>query len=544
MIATPQGGQKVINPKQCLLTMLSAVFLYTSLLPAQTIPDARVRYVSAGAVYLDRGSSIGLKVGDRLDVLRNNKIIARIEVTYLATASASCKFISQQGAIQAGDVARWVERTSEETVADTTAEIRMRVVPVQQTAEEAPAFRTYVSGGFSVQWYHRTDNSAAGFNFNQWNARLNLRIRNLWTEDLNLNINTRARYDKRSYAPGVNVPGDEWRSRIYWITVAYEPADAPFNFQVGRIASNKFSGLGYLDGLILQHNLNRSFMWGLFGGVQPDMRSVDFSTDMQKYGIYGTYRYGAYDATYLQTTLAFAGSYTNGKVNREYAYFEFRINDKSGWRLNNSVGLDYYRDWRKEYSGTSLSLTSLYFSGSYKFSDRLTAGLGYDNRKNYLTYVYYSKPQELFDEAQRQSMRGDVSIKFPVDMTINLKGGGRKGKDDSQISYNYGITLVKSNLVKYMQATLTFTGFRSIYNHGYSPGASVRYQMGATNTGVSYGAYRYTMDRYDENRINQYVNLTFSIPVWSKIYLFGHYYYDWGDDMEGHRILTELGYRF
>jgi len=534
----------MINPRRCLLIIVSAVFLYTSLLPAQAIPDARVRYVSAGAVYLDRGGSIGLKVGDRLDVVRNNEVIARIEVTYLATASASCKIISQQGEIQAGDVARWIEHTSEEAVTDTTTEVRTREIPVKRAIETKTLFRTFISGGFSVQWYHRTDKSPAGMDFNQWNARLNLRIRNLWAKDLYLNINTRARYDQRSYASGVSIPAEEWRSRIYWITFAYEPADAPFNFQVGRIASNKFSGLGYLDGLILQHNVSRSFNWGVFGGVQPDMQSIDFSTDMQKYGVYGSYRYGAYDDTYLQTTLAVAGSYSGGTVNREYAYFEIRINDKSGWRLNNSLELDFNRDWRKEYSGTSLSLSSFYLSGSYKFNDRLTAGLGYDNRKNYLTYVYYSRPQELFNETQRQSLRGDVWIKVPADMTISLRAGGRQGKDESQISYNYGVTLLKSNLFKYFQATLAFTGFRNIYNHGYSPSASVRYQLGAVNTGVSYGAYRYIVDRYDENRLNQYVNLTFSIPVWSKIYLFGHYYYDWGDDMEGHRILTELGYRF
>ncbi len=512
---------------------------------AQTVPDAKVRYISSGTVYLDRGINVGLKTGDQLDIIRNKLAVARIEIIYLATGSASCKIISQQEEIVVGDIARWIKRTVEEAAVDTVAEVRTRVTPVQKEAEKTPSFKTYISGGFSLQWYHRTDNSAAGLNFDQWNARLNLRVRNLWTPDLNLSVNTRARFDRRTTALSAGIPENEWRNRIYWISIAYEPPDTPINFQAGRIASNKFSGMGYIDGLILQHNLTKTFNWGIFGGVQPDMRSVDFSTDMQKYGLYGTYRTGHYSGSYLQTTLALAGSYTEGEVNREYVYFEFRISDKSGWRINQSMEVDYNRNWRKEYSGTTFSLTSLYLSGSYKFNEWITAGLGYDNRKNYLTYVYYSRAQELFDEAQRQALRGDVWLKIPAEMTISIRGGVRKGRDDANMSYNYGLTLVKSNLIrKYIQASLAFSGFRSLYSRGISPTASLRYQMGSVSAGAVYGAYRYTMELTDEHRMNQYLNLTFSVPLWSKIYLFTHYYYDWGDDMQGHRVLTELGYRF
>jgi len=531
-------------PRRLIVSVL-LVFLFSCSLIAQTIPDAKVRYLSAGTVYLDRGSNVGLKIGDQLDIIRSKTVIARIEITYVATASASCKIISQQSDMMVGDLARWVEGPDRETQVDTTAEVRTRVIPVRKQADKKPDFKTYISGGFSLQWYHRTDNSQVGLNFDQWSARLTLRIRNLWTPDLNISVNTRARFDRRTTALSSDIPEDEWRNRIYWISIAYESADAPVNFQAGRIASNKFSGLGYIDGLILQNNIGKAFSWGVFGGVQPDMQSVKFSTDMQKYGIFSTYRRGSYSTNYLQTTLALAGSYTSGEVNREYAFFEFRISDQSGWRFNNSMEIDYNRSWRKEYSGTSVTLTSLYFSGSYDFNKSVTAGLGYDNRKNYLTYAYYSKAQELFDEAQRQSLRADLRIRVPADMTASFRGGLRKGQDDSEMSYNYGITLVKSNLIrKYVQATLSFTGFHNMYNQGFSPTGSVRYQMGSVSVGAAYGAYRYTLKSLDGNRVNQYLNLTFSVPVWARIYFFGHYYYDWGDDMQGHRVLTEVGYRF
>ena len=537
-------GGRMIRSLHLLTVLVISGLVAAGSLSAQTVPDARVRYLSAGTVYLDQGSNIGLKAGDQLDIIRNKTTIAKVEVIYLATASASCKIISQQQDIKVGDIARWLESTAGTAQTDTITEVRTRVIPLKPTEEVPPSLRTRVSGVFSLQWYHRTDNTAIGLDFDQWNARLSVRVRNMWTPDLNLNVNTRARFDRRTYAVGTNVPQDEWRNRIYWISLAYEPADAPVNFQAGRIASNKFSGLGYLDGLILQHNISKHLNWGIFGGVQPDMRSVDFSTEMQKYGIYGTYRSGSYSDTYLQTTLALAGSYTKGSVNREYAYFEFRISEKSGWRLNHSMEIDYNRSWRKEYSGTTFSLTSIYLSGSYKFNDWITAGLGYDNRKNYLTYVYYSLAQELFNEAQRQSLRGDMLIRIPADMTISLRAGAREGKGDASISTNYGITLVKSNLLsKSLQASLAFTGFHTLYNQGISPTASIRFQMGAISSSAAYGSYRYTLTSRDEYRVNQYLNFSLSLPVWDRIYVLGQYYYDWGDDMQGHRVLTELGYR-
>lgn len=511
---------------------------------AQDIPDAKVRYLSAGTVYLDRGSNSGIMSGDQWEIVRNGQVIAKIEVIYLSTASASCKIVSQAKDIQTGDVARWTGRTAETVKQDTVVEDRARTVPVKQQIEKPLASMTRVSGVVSAQWYHRTDNSAAALDFDQWNARLSMRIRNMWTPGLHLSINTRARFDRRQYAFSNETPEEEWRNRLYWVALSWEPDDAPLHFQAGRIASNKFSGMGYLDGLIAQHNLSRTFYWGIFGGVQPDMQSVSFSTNVQKYGLYGTYHTDKYADRYLQATLALAGSYRDGKINREYAYFEFRMTERSGLRINHSMEIDYNRDWRKSYAESTIDITSLYLSASYKFNEMITAGLGYDNRRNYLTYVYYSKPQELFHEAQRQSLRGDVQVRFPIDMSVTVRGGLRKGREDSQASYNYGLSLIQSNLLlKGLQVSLTYNGFRTLYNRGHSPGAALRYFSGTLSAGASYGAYMYNLFATDQDRINRYLNLNLTLPVWQRIYFMGNYYFDWGDDMQGHRVLTEFGYR-
>ncbi len=68
----------------------------------------RVRYRSAEAVYLDTGTVGGLAVGDRLEVVRKDSVIARVEVAFAAEHSASCKVLEQRVEIVAGDSV-WIE---------------------------------------------------------------------------------------------------------------------------------------------------------------------------------------------------------------------------------------------------------------------------------------------------------------------------------------------------------------------------------------------------------------------------------------------------
>ncbi len=61
------------------------------------------------------------------------------------------------------------------------------------------------------------------------------------------------------------------------------------------------------------------------------------------------------------------------------------------------MSLDVNRDWRKDITGESVSISNIYLSGRYKFSKIFTAGLSYDNRKTYLTYETKTIAEELFD---------------------------------------------------------------------------------------------------------------------------------------------------
>ena len=93
--------------------------------------------------------------------------------------------------------------------------------------------------------------------------------------------------------------------------------------------------------------------------------------------------------------------------------------------------LDINRDWRKERTGNTISLSSLYLSGFLKFSNQWSTQLSYDNRRNYYYYQYISIADSLFDDAFRQGLRLRINMNALKNIRFYLSGGIRKRENDS-----------------------------------------------------------------------------------------------------------------
>ena len=93
--------------------------------------------------------------------------------------------------------------------------------------------------------------------------------------------------------------------------------------------------------------------------------------------------------------------------------------------------------------------------------------------------------------------------------------------------------------------SLRFAGFTNYYTTGYNP--SVRFSQsfrGGHNVSLSYGSYFYSLKSTNSNNTNQWLRLNPQLELPLNLYLSGSFEYDWGDDVEGYRLLVNLGYRF
>jgi hypothetical protein len=446
-------------------------------------------------------------------------------------------------------VVRTFTSPTKEAVIDTTKEKRQRTITKYKRTKKSTQSFARLSGSVSIQWYQfidAQDSTKSDLSFSQPSLRLNFKARQLWSKDFNFYIKLRSRYSNRASRFSNSSLNEKLSNRIYTLGFEYDNENAPVNFKIGRIISTKLSGVGYFDGAMLQFNASSKLKFGVFAGAQPQWQYSDFQTTFQKYGLFTNYIQGDFRSMRFESTLAAAGEYHNGTISREFVYIQNRLSNSSNWHIYQSMGLDINRKWRKEISGESVSISNLYVSGRYKFSKIVSAGISYDNRKTYLTYETKSIAEELFDDAQRQGLRTNLSVTFPQKIRLSGSFGLRKKENESKTTHSYNASISKNDLlIKNLRGSLSFSGFSNLYTNGYNPSIRLTQYLNAGHSfGISGGGYIYSLNEGNEQRSNNWAGVDTYFYLIKKIFLTANYEYNWGDDSEGHRILAELGYRF
>jgi len=527
------------------------ILLFSSLF-AQNNSTFRVKYLSAEYVYLDAGRTQGIETGDTLIIKKDNLDYAQLEVVYTSDYSSSCKIITAKGSIKAGDIAQF-KTNKEKSEAGKTDETTKPVTEVTKTPSKylnrvqkrnKSDFR--LRGNISAQYYYWKDLDRTDLNFSQPTMRLNLYGSNLWNRSYHFRVKVRTRYNDRARRLNAEVPKTEWRNRIYEFSFSYDDENAFLNYKLGRIISNQFSGVGYIDGLLLQQKVSQNFRTGVFAGTQPDWQYADLQTSIQKYGAYLTYLQGNYGSNRYESTMALTGEYHSSTVSREYIYLQNNFYLRQKWSVYQSMELDYNRSWRKERTNQTFSLSNLYISGRWEVNSWASVGLMYDNRKNYQTYETRTIADSLFDNAMRQGLRGTVSLLLPANYRFFGNFGVRKRETDTNYTYSYGAGLNKVNfLVRGMRIFLNGAGFSNFFTQGVNYSFTIgKYFRNNLNLDFGFGGYTYQLKAGNTNRNNQWGRISTMANIYYRFYINGQYEYNWGDDINGHRVLLELGYRF
>ena len=188
----------------------------------------------------------------------------------------------------------------------------------------------------------------------------------------------------------------------------------------------------------------------------------------------------------------------------------------------------------------------LYANCDYKISDWISAGMSYDDRKNYYTYEIQSLADSLFDSAMRHGLRGCVNFRLPAFMNVFGNFGLRKRKTNSENTYFFAAGVNKANLTsERLNINLFGSGFSNFFSKGYHVSLRIgKYFRSGHDLNVEYGNYSYKMNSGGVSRTNQWFRLNGTLQLFRRFYLTENYEYHWGSDMPGHRIYSELGYRF
>ena len=547
MNVTPQGWLKMIRLSNMTFLLFLLIFLVTARLAAQdeTI-ECRISYLSVENAYVNKGEDTGLAVGDTLVSRIENKIAAMLIIEHVSQHSASCKIVFQEMPLQVGSGLTLKKRKTYDSKKTVPAAAAVSEGKTAKPDSKNKAPFTRISGGISLQWYHFDDRSGNDLSFDQPTMRFNLKARQIWSKDFNLIIRMRLRQDQRSSSFSAEDLQQEWRNRIYTFYFSYDNKNSPINFSLGRIHSNKISGVGYLDGLLLQHNISSHLNWGIYGGIQSEWQFAGADPSLQKYGLFFNYLSGEYQTERFETTVALNAVYHDKTVSRENVYFQTSFITNGNFSIYNSFDVDINRSWRKDKTDNLLSLSSFYLAARYKFSNVISSGLTYDNRKNYYTYETRDLPEELYDMAYRHGLQADLYLDFNNNYHSNIRFGIKKREGDSETTYTGHLGLRKGDLiVKRLNLGLNLRGYSNAYSEGLIPTVSLaKYFIQGHYISFSGGQNRYQLKTTKDWRFYQWMRINGNLQLFGSTYLGVFYTYEWGDDSQGHKIIAEVGYRF
>ena len=505
--------------------------------------EMRIQYLTDGLVYIDAGSDAGLKVGDILHVMDGDRRKAEIKVANISSKSAACTLLGENRELNVGDLVVPASPVRKEDVKPVN-QTRQRNFENRQYSTGARERKSGLRGSISLQTYNYYDQTDAGRDFQRPGLRINLRGTNLWGRGLDFRIRTRTRYIVRDQPVGSLRPESEWKNRVYQASIGKTQPESRLNWQVGRLVANPISGVGYIDGGLLQLRMTKGSHVGVFAGLQPEWQHSDLQTSLTKYGLYYHFEKGSPRAGGLESTVAIAGEYHGGTVNRELLYLRNRFNSKGKFTLYQSAEIEINRDWRKEKTGESLQLSNLHLYGRYRFTDGVDLGLTYDDRKLYYTYELRNRDEQFFDDLARQGVRANLGWRINRDLSLNANYGMRSREGDEDADY-YLINLFHRNFfLKGLSLNLRVNGFSNNLTEGTSPAIRIGKRFGTLgNTlylGYSTYDYRFT-DQPD--RHSEWIRLEGYFVLSRGFFLSPQLEYNSGDDAEGYRIFLDLGYR-
>jgi hypothetical protein len=361
---------------------------------------------------------------------------------------------------------------------------------------------------------------------------------------LALSVNLRARRIIRDNNDTAD-PQTEWNNRVYEVALRYNNPASPLTYQAGRISSNQISGIGRFDGASIEYELRNKMRLGAFGGAVPNLSTSEPQTDETTAGVYAVYEKGSWQRHRVAGTLALAGRYDTGEIDREFLYEQVRYSWARRISFHQSAEISINRDWREEAEGATFSLTNFLVNATYSPSNLISFDFGFNNRKLAHTFETRDTPDSLFDDALRQGFRAGLHIKLPKRLRVRLRAGLRirEGEETDTRTMVAGLSQ-RDILSTGITGSLQLNAFDNRYSTGIQISlAASRYVFRVVYLQLELGQSSYEFDASQDAINYRWINLGASG------YLSRHFYTSWygeiyrGDSMDTNRIWLEIGYR-
>jgi hypothetical protein len=477
--------------------------------------------------------------------MREDKVIAYLEVLFVAEHSASCRLLESTGSIQINDEAL-VLTTIE--ISATPPSARIDTVSVSQSERPRAVKKSVktnrVTGRIALdsQWNNDLESTNADVAEPSLSGRM--RIEKIGGSHLSFDLKLRLRRVIRS-RESAGATETQWNNRLYEAALAFDSPDSKVGYRAGRFVANAISGMGYIDGALGSYRLNENWSAGAFLGTDPDLRNTDFQTDRVKSGVYARFAKSHEHTPRVAGTLAVAGQYQDGEASREFLYQQISAAPSSKLSVYESAELNLNRGWREQADG-ALLLSSFLFSTTWNPHKNISADLGYDNRRNFHTFETRNAADSLFDDAVRQSLRGGLRVRFAKSFYSRATLGIRGLRDDFSESGNVSFACGSTNLLhSRCGVETTYSTYHNSFSDGDQWSLSARRSIShSLQVNAASGQDSYRIKSVNSDVTQQWIRLSGDATLSRHFYSSAQTEIRRGEGIDGNFYSLELGYRF
>lgn len=399
--------------------------------PSAPTQYATITYLSGESIYLDAGTTRGLREKSVVDVFRKDSVVAQIEVQYVSSSRAAGKLL-RGSPVTIGDSVRF-QRVVETAVATSSA---ASSASAAKDSSAAAATRVATSrrkprtlnGRIGVRYMDlQTGSSAAG---HVTQPALDMRFEGHRMDGSPIGLIIDARAHRQTTGAGRT----DGSTRIYQSMLEYQSGgDMPTRVQLGRQLSTVLSPIGFFDGLTVDID-GQHWRYGALGGTQPNYANFAPSAEIREYGGWVQWHNATGATTMFNSTLGAVGSYTTAGINREFALLStMLVNPKVSFYATQEI--DINRGWKKDAEGgKSIVPTSLFATLRVALTQALSVQTGYDSRRSVRLYRDFLTPDIVFDDALRRGYWGGVSLYVPhlyMSADMRTSDGSTVGQNQS-----------------------------------------------------------------------------------------------------------------
>ena len=350
---------------------------------------ATVTYLSGQSVYIDAGTTRGLREGSRLEVVRAGSVIANLVVAFVSSTRASCTIESASAAIVVGDSARFLPsllRRDSTVVADGS--------PRGTVARARP-----LHGRLGLRYLAIT---TPGSGRDVLQPAIDARVEGPLGGPVGVLLDVRAHRTRLTGTSAASSPQGE--TRVYQAAVQVQGEGDAGRLAIGRQFATAVAPIGLFDGVAADLNF-RHWALGALAGSQPDPVRFAYSTLVREYGAWLQVHNAPGTPGIWSITTAAIGSYQGGEVNREFVYAQGVLVTRRV-SVFASQELDVNRGWKTDAGEPSTSLTSTFATVRVSPVDAFALSGGFDNRRNVRLYRDWINPEVEFDDSFRRGVWG------------------------------------------------------------------------------------------------------------------------------------------